>query len=128
MGGLRIPFSVKCVTAKSRHVIFLDHACALSSLNLYSMSEKQVAARVPLRKRKKVSGLTKIELTQVLIALTSLKTSLKEVSATDADLEWQGNSAAFGSEFEETLDKFLEMMRLKVEGPRVCLTAPCSQT
>jgi len=92
------------------------------------MSEKQVAARVPLRKRKKVSGLTKIELTQVLIALTSLKTSLKEVSATDADLEWQGNSAAFGSEFEETLDKFLEMMRLKVEGPRVCLTAPCSQT
>jgi hypothetical protein len=92
---------------------------------------QEAAVHVPLsKKRKKKSGLTGIELTIALAALKSVKSSLNQLSATtesDADdPQSQGDLTTFGSEFEDTVDKLLEMMQSKVEGPQVCLTAPCS--
>lgn len=75
----------------------------------------------PSKKRKKVSGLTGLELRMALTALQSVKTCLKEITPSDKDDDAQSQSELlpFGSEFEDTLDKMLEMMQLKVGGPQV---------
>ena len=55
-------------------------------------------------------------------SLTSVKSLLKTVSATNEvdasdDLRSQENLITFESDFEETLEKMLEMMQSKLDGP-----------
>ena len=78
----------------------------------------------PPKKRKKVSGLTGLELRMALTALKSVKSSLAprdNPNVDDAALpQSEPELFALGSEFEETLDKMVEMMQSKVDGPQVC--------
>lgn len=75
----------------------------------------------PSKKRKKVSGLTGLELWMALAALQSVKMCLKEITPSDNedDTQLQSELLPFGSEFEDMLDTMLEMMQSKVDGPQV---------
>ncbi|TEB24583.1 hypothetical protein FA13DRAFT_1777814 [Coprinellus micaceus] len=71
--------------------------------------------------RKKRSGLTGLELNMALTTLQSVKTCLREHAAafeanpTDNDTQ---SLVPFGSEFEEILDKMLDMVAQKLDGPQ----------
>lgn len=78
----------------------------------------------PPKKRKKVSGLTGLELRIALTALKSVKASLAPRDNPDVDAPQPSPSEceliALGFEFEETLDRMVAMMQSKVDGPQVC--------
>ncbi|GLB34519.1 hypothetical protein LshimejAT787_0200840 [Lyophyllum shimeji] len=69
----------------------------------------------PSKKRKKLSG--GLELWMALQALRTVRASLKEMPASD-NPESQSELFALGPEFEETLDKMVDMMQSKADGPQ----------
>lgn len=75
-------------------------------------------------KRKKTSGLTGLELRMAYQSLISVKSLLNTVSATNEvdasdDLQSKENLITFEPDFEETLERMLEMMQSKLDGPQV---------
>jgi hypothetical protein len=90
------------------------------------MSSSQLPGYVTPKKRRKTSGLTGLELRMALTALQSVKASLKEISTmidpeADDDPQSQDDLISFGSDFEQLLDRMLEMMQSKIDGPQVSM-------
>lgn len=89
------------------------------------MSSSSVLGSTSSRKRKRISGLTGLELRLAYNSLIKVKESLQEISVPtgDADVsevsENQG-LIAMPSSFEEALHTMLTMMESKLDGPHVC--------
>jgi len=89
------------------------------------MPQAQESASNAPNKRKKMSGLTGLELRMAYQSLISVKSFLKTVTATNEastsdDPQPQASLITFELDFEETLTKMLQMMRSKLDGPQVC--------
>ncbi|CAA7261045.1 unnamed protein product [Cyclocybe aegerita] len=86
-------------------------------------SQDSASTNAP-NKRKKMSGLTGLELRMAYQSLISVKSFLKTLTATNEvgasdDPQVQENLITFEPDFEETLTKMLHMMESKLDGPQV---------
>ncbi len=97
------------------------------------MLSSSVLGSTSSRKRRRVSGLTGLELRLAYNSLIKVKESLQEISVPTSDDEAsevpenpQG-LIAMPTSFEEALHTMLTMMESKLDGPHVCLHRSLSQ-